>query len=639
LAEHKGSIKHLPGLDGLRGLAVLGVIVFHGGVWLKGGYLGVDLFFVLSGFLITSIILAEVEKTGKLALSRFWIRRARRLFPALLSLMPAIALYARFVAKPDELAEIRSGALATLGYVANWQQIFSHKSYWDLFAAPSPLEHTWSLAIEEQFYVVWPFLCAIALGAAKLRRKGFFVVTLVLFLASVGVSLALLHRPEGTSRIYFGTDTRSAAILMGAALACVMGPEPIVPERSVRALDVGGGFALLILGWAWVALDGQDPRLYRGGFWITELLCLVLIACGVAGKGSVIGRILAFRPLAYVGTISYGLYLWHWPIDCVLTPERVHVGPIPLFLLRTAATFAIAVPSHRFFESKIRANGLGVRFPVVVTLAAFVAAGALVFRATKPRPVASVPLLVPVKPGEYPGPFSVETRALPPASALRPGTLRILVLGDSVSQKLGLALRFRQEEFGTFVAERGVGNCSIMETLSVTRFDPGSHPDPSHGCAAHWVEDVNELQPDVTFIALGGGFFATMFVNGKEVTSCDPGWADAYRGRLLQLVDEMGPKAGRVMLMTVPYPMGRWRYEGIVERVDCYDRVLSDVAGARFLPQIDVREHVCPKAKGLECNLLSDGEPIRPDGLHPDGVGAEELARWTLGQIKSAAAR
>ncbi len=636
MAGHQGSIKHLPALDGLRGIAVLGVVLFHADIGLKGGYLGVDLFFVLSGFLITSILLAEVEKTSKIDLPRFWIRRARRLFPALLSLMPAVALYAWFVAKPDELAGIRSGALATLAYVANWQQIFSDKSYWDLFAAPSPLEHTWSLAIEEQFYVVWPFLAWVGLVTLRLRRRGFFFVVAGLFVASVVTSLVFLLHRHATDRIYFGTDTRSAAILMGAGLACIMGPEGIVPEKSVRALDVGGAFSIAVLAWAWLKLDGQDPNLYRGGFWITELLSLILIACGVAGKQSIIGRALGFRPLAYVGTISYGVYLWHWPIDCVITPERIHLGKWALSAIRIALTFAIAVPSHRFFEAPIRARGLGVRYPALVAIAAFAASALLVVRATRARPMPPRPPLAPLGPGEFPGPFSVETNVLPPPSVLRPGTLRILVLGDSVSQKLGLALRYRQEEANAFVAERGVGNCSIMESLTVTRFDPNQHPDRAHGCAASWVEDVAEVKPDVTFIVLGGGYFATMFVAGKEETSCDAGWADAYRGRLIQLIDEMGPNAGRVMLMMVPYPMGRWRYEGIPARVDCFNKILDDVAGARFLPQIDVRKHVCPTP---ECNLLSDGEPIRPDGLHPDGVGAEELARWTLQEIRAAAAR
>ncbi len=639
--SHGSSIKHLPALDGLRGAAVLGVVVFHADAGLRGGYLGVDLFFVLSGFLITSILFAEIDKTGRVDLARFWVRRARRLFPALLSLMPAIALYAAFFASPDELSGLRADALATLAYVANWRQILSDKSYWDLFTAPSPLEHTWSLAIEEQFYVLWPLVVTLFVVVVGLGRRGFLAITSALLAGSIALAL-VLYDPSRSSRVYFGTDTRAAAILMGAALACVLGPETVFRERTVRVLDALGLVSIAILGWAWATLDGQDPRLYHGGFWATELLALVLIACGTAGQRSLVGRALASRPLAYVGTISYGVYLWHWPIDCVLSSERVDLDPGVLTALRIGLAFLVAILSHRYFEAPIRAHGLRVRFPVVATLGAFAASALVVVVATRPRTPASLvevasATVAALTPSAYPGPYSVPVSTLPPASELRPGSLRVLVLGDSVAQKLGFALRQQQEKENAFVAERGVGNCSILETLTVTRFGSRKASDRTNGCAAKWVSDVAELAPDVTFIALGGGYFATMNIDGNERTSCHADWADAYKARLFELLDGMGAKAGKVLIMRVPYPMGRWRYEGIVERVDCFNRILDDVAAERHLATIDVRTHVCPLEKGVACNVLSDGAPIRPDGLHPDGAGAEELARWTLTQIRTSA--
>ena len=215
----RASISHVPALDGLRGAALLGVLFFHADGALKGGYLGVDLFFVLSGYLITSILLAEHDATGKIVLSTFWVRRARRLFPALLSLMPAVAAYAWLLARADELKGIRADALATLGYVANWRAIFSHKSYWELFASPSPLEHTWSLSIEEQFYVVWPLVVALVLRRGS--RGWVLALSLGLGALSMG-AMALLFDPADTTRAYLGTDTRAAAILAGAALAAAV---------------------------------------------------------------------------------------------------------------------------------------------------------------------------------------------------------------------------------------------------------------------------------------------------------------------------------------------------------------------------------------------------------------------------------
>jgi hypothetical protein len=217
----------------------------------------------------------------------------------------------------------------------------------------------------------------------------------------------------------------------------------------------------------------------------------------------------------------------------------------------------------------------------------------------------------------WPTPFSVDARTLPPASALRAGTLRVLVLGDSVGAKLGVALRYRQEGAGAFVAERGVGDCTLLNR--------------EHGCAVAWVSDVAELRPDVTFLVLGGGFFAGWIVHGKTEHACDLGWHDAYRARLVELLDAMGPSAGRVVLALVPYPVGTWRSGGLQGQVDCFNELLAEVAKVRGLSTVDIARHLCPTE---ECRMVSDGAPIRPDGLHPDGVGAEETARWTLAEIQ-----
>ena len=163
--ERRGRMQHQPALDGLRGAAVAGVLLFHAG-HLRGGYLGVDVFFVLSGFLITSLLLAEGARTGTVALGAFWARRARRLLPALLAVLAFVAVYSLVVASAAERTTIRGDGLATLGYFANWRAIFSGTDYWALFRSPSPLEHTWSLAIEEQFYLVWPLLLVAHCGRA-----------------------------------------------------------------------------------------------------------------------------------------------------------------------------------------------------------------------------------------------------------------------------------------------------------------------------------------------------------------------------------------------------------------------------------------------------------------------------------------
>jgi len=227
----------VPAIDGLRGIALLGVLAFHANGALRGGYLGVDLFFVLSGFLITRILLAEQQATGRIDLRSFWVRRARRLFPALLALMPAIGLYAYFLTPPAGLAGIRADALSTLGYVANWSAIFSHRSYWELFRSPSPLEHTWSLAIEEQFYVVWPLVVFLVLR--RFGARALFAVAAGLAALSM-VAMVALFDPERTMRVYYGTDTRAATILAGAAFACVAPSSPAVGRAAALLRAYGG---------------------------------------------------------------------------------------------------------------------------------------------------------------------------------------------------------------------------------------------------------------------------------------------------------------------------------------------------------------------------------------------------------------
>jgi peptidoglycan/LPS O-acetylase OafA/YrhL len=194
------AIPHISALDGARGLAVAGVLLFHGG-HLMGGYLGVDFFFTLSGFLITSLLLAESSRTGGIGLGGFWARRARRLLPALAVLMVGVAVYAVVLAKPEELTQIRGDAFATLGYVANWRQVFAHADYFALFNTPSPLNHTWSLAIEEQFYVIWPLLFVALLARFKRDAPKAVLVTSLALAAVSSVLMIVLYDPATNNRV------------------------------------------------------------------------------------------------------------------------------------------------------------------------------------------------------------------------------------------------------------------------------------------------------------------------------------------------------------------------------------------------------------------------------------------------------
>jgi peptidoglycan/LPS O-acetylase OafA/YrhL len=627
----RASITHLPALDGLRGLAVIGVLLFHADGLLRGGYLGVDLFFVLSGFLITSLLLAEHDQHGSVDLKQFWVRRARRLFPAVLALMPAVAIYAWTIASPSELAGLRADGLATLAYVANWRAIFAQRSYWDLFTAPSPLEHTWSLAIEEQFYVLWPLLVVGVVRISHRGRRAVLVLSLVLAVASA-LAMTLLYSEDDTTRVYLGTDTRGAAILGGAAFAATD------PKVSARLLDALGLFAALGLGVAWCMLDGQSTLLYRGGFWLTELAALVLIACAKV-PSSLVARGLAFAPLRAAGAISYGVYLWHWPVYVVLVEERVHLHGAPLTLLRLAVTFAISIASYRWLEQPIRHRGVFFGRPAIVVPLAVAGAVFLIVASTIPKPMpAPVAIALPVMPVVSALPVldaSVDTgpplptadiRDLPPASELPPDTMRVLVVGDSVAMSVGNLLRINQQKGHAFVAQRAVGDCSLLDGIVPTHTMNGL----DHGggnCAKDWASDTAKLRPDVTLVVLGGAYFASAKVDGRWQRPCDKGWHAVYLKRLKSLVALLKVNGGRAVFVTAAYPVGKFHIASIDERVDCFNATIVE-SGAET---IDLAKHLCPEKA---CPLESEGSVIRNDGLHFEYPGGNATAEWILNELR-----
>ena len=596
-------MRHVPALDGLRGLALLGVLLFHANGALPGGYLGVDLFFVLSGYLITSLLLAEQRETGRIALSAFWVRRARRLFPALLSLMPVVAIYGRYFARSEELRTVREQALAALAYVANWQAIFQHKSYWQLFASPSPLEHTWSLSIEEQFYVVWPLLVTLVLR--RRTSRALLVISLLLSALSMAAML-LLFSPESTSRAYLGTDTRMAGILLGAAFATLVSPNHEFQLRTTRLLDGLGGLAALGLAVAWCTLRGTNPFLYHGGFWLTELGALALIACAVSRERSIVARALAIRPFTLLGTVSYGVYLWHWPINVFLTPERVHLHGLPLHVLRFSLTFAVAIASYHFLEQPIRRHGVPFSRPQYIVPAAIALSVFLVVHATyaEGRPPSPAPSL------QY----------LPqPSEDVR---FRILVFGDSTANSIGWGLR-NLHEGGVDIELMGKDGCNMLE-------------DTCEG--PHWVEQVRALHPNISFVYVAGVFLYGFHVNGEWHTACRPDWDAKLEHVLSARFRELQQESGRVYTATIPYPVGPYENDSSDRqdfhgRVDCINTVIRKaVSAVPGVALVDVGAHLCPN--GVCQQDVGAKELLRPDGVHFSIDASKGISRWVYQELR-----
>ena len=291
--------RYLPGLDGLRALAVIAVIAFHEQLgWAPGGLLGVGVFFTLSGYLITDLLLGQWAATGRLALADFWLRRARRLLPALFVMLIVVSAWVT-VADRAQLARLRGAVTAAATYSSNWYLIIQNQSYFARFAPPAPLDHLWSLAVEEQFYLVWPWLLLAGLMCLRRARKGrpgeaawLALPTLVLAAGSAVAMLALYHPGLDPTRVYEGTDTRAAGVLIGAALAMAWPSRNAAADGRARTWLDAGGFAGLAVIAVLIWRTGEySPFLYRGGIIVLSAATAAVIAA-VATPGTRTSRAL-----------------------------------------------------------------------------------------------------------------------------------------------------------------------------------------------------------------------------------------------------------------------------------------------------------------------------------------------------------
>jgi peptidoglycan/LPS O-acetylase OafA/YrhL len=347
----------MAGLDGLRAVAVLAVVLYHLNVgWASGGLLGVGVFFVLSGYLITDLLLAEREREGAIALGRFWLRRARRLLPALWVMLVVVTLWIAFL-DPAQLASLRGALVAALLYFSNWWYAFQHVSYFASFGAPSPLGHLWSLAVEEQFYLVWPLL--LILATRFVQRRWLLVGIVVAGGVASAWAMATIFQPgSDPTRVYEGTDTRAFQLLIGASLALVWpsrrltGPISALRRRSLDALGAVGMVVIVVMV---VGTNEYETFLYRGGMVILSLATVAVVAV-LAHPSTHLGRILGAPPLRWIGVRSYGIYLWHYPIIVLTSPVNGTAGPL-LTLAQVGATVAVAALSWRFVEEPIRKHG------------------------------------------------------------------------------------------------------------------------------------------------------------------------------------------------------------------------------------------------------------------------------------------
>ena len=627
-------IAYIPALDGLRGVAVIAVFVYHAG-HLKGGYLGVDLFFVLSGFLITSLLLAEGATTGGIGLVRFWGRRARRLLPALGLTLIGVGVYARFVAFPSELQRIRWDGVATLAYVANWREVFTTVDYESLFLAPSPLNHTWSLAIEEQFYLVWPlvFVGLVALASRRgLSRHRLATATLVVSLglgaASLGTGLVLGVSGDW-NRVYFGTDTRAVALLIGAALAAATARFGVAPQgRPRRMLEAFGAIGVVTLTAAWFLLPDGSWFLRHGGLALCSVAAMLVIAAVSHPQAGPLAVLLSWRPLRAVGLISYGMYLYHWPIIVWLNRDRTGLDGWELIAVQLAVTLVISAASFVLVERPIRHRRIWpVRAAVMTPLAGFVGCAAIVFVST----AGYLPLDAPRVPA---------SQAVPLPSA---NGARIMVVGDSVADFIAAeGIVYLRADPQPTVLNLAVQGCSEPPT-SQFRYPDGtiSHDFAIH-CDNGWDNRARTFKPDFVVYGTVGAAAAELDHDGQWLAPCSVGYRDWVAARIAELATRFGRSGATLVVLTTVPEDRRSRtaadYQAYLDGNACWNAALRNAVkvAPTKVKLVDLAREFCTDDRA--CLLhTADGSAAREDGAHYRGRAAQIIGKIILGRLGIAA--
>ena len=668
-----------PALDGLRALAVLAVLAYHSGI-LRSGWIGVDLFFALSGYLITGLLLAELDRTGTIGLRRFWTRRFRRLLPGVVLLLGFIALLGG-LSLPDWTPPHLDDVIGTATYSSNWIRVVGERSYWDLFRTPGPLEHVWSLAVEEQFYLVWP---VVLLLVAKFRRSWLMPVTAGLVLLTAGLQVGLSLSGSAIERIYVGTDTRAPAFLLGA-LFVMIGDRGGRPARWAT-YTVPVGIAWLLA--ACVLVDGQAPATYRGVLLAVSLLGAITVA-GAArlDLDSPIGRFLRWAPLHCLGRWSYGIYLFHWPVAVALRDQQM-LG-IQRFGLIAGISLGLAAASYEFLEHPIRLGGVPNRWriPALACSAAILlaACGNVAPEAgrdldAETRAELLAPLPAPAGAGAGAGaaaqpnvavvqgssaPADSTTTSAPPATtepsvtappSTRPVTdaavasgpfvadpenalarpadgARVLVLGDSVPFQIAVAWAQAGAVRDIAVAVRAAPGCTPSTTA-----DDHYRNDTRDVCSSvqdNLEADLATYRPAalVVYYGLAG---QTVTQDGQVYDACAEQGAATLRAQLQRLVD-LGKAAGATVFLTPPAnpPAVDWLdFEAQSKGAACYRAVYeqmasADRAGIRLL---HIDQFVCP-GEPTSCPPDVYGVRLRADGIHFSEDGTALVLPWILDRL------
>ncbi len=624
-------LSYVPALDGVRGIAVVAIMGYHGGIFLTGGgFYSLDTFFALSGFLITTLIVEEWQQSGRIRLARFWARRARRLLPALLLLLLVVVGYVAIFSPAGIYPGLRGDAFASLFYVANWHFIVEGSNYFARTAPTSPLLHTWSLAVEEQFYLVWPIVVVVILRT-RFALRLLFLVSVVGALGSALV-MALLYTPAAENRVYYGTDTRAQSLLIGAALSVGLTlaanrrsqPGVVTSTPSAwkarnttarRAYVVVGIAGILATSALWTLVTVDDAFAFRGGFILAAASTACVLASVVGAPGSVLAKVLAFGPLRYLGRISYGMYLWHFPLFLLLTASNTGLVGVPLFIIRCACTVVIATASYYAIEQPIRQR----RF-LRSTWKEWVAAPTSILAV-----VAVVLAATPVTVMAAPSTFRPPARKTGPLYTGSP--VKLLLVGDSTAYTLGLGLSAYQRDYDIKMKNSGILGCGVTDgaefklqgvVSQMTSYCSGAASTESW--TQVWHHQISTFDPNVVMILAGRWEVANRTYKGRWTNIMQPQYAAYVKHQLKSAVTLASSGGAKVILLTAPcydtgeQPNGEAWPEDSRQRLAKYNSIVRQVGSTE--PNTTVINFTALACPSGHYQSHIDGVDARYDGVH-----------------------
>ena len=630
-------------LDGVRAVAVALVLADHGGIpGMAGGFLGVDVFFVLSGFLITSLLLDELGRSGRIDLANFWIRRARRLLPALVLMVLTVAVGRQFFS-PEAVVGLRDDAVAAFFWVANWMFVADKTGYFAQGAPPSPLQHAWSLGVEEQYYIVWPLvLVAVAVVLAARARRMDKRATL----GGVRLTVFLLASDATRDRVYFGTDTRAQALLVGASASALLVDDwdslnrgwSLIRSRwgrwVARGLPVVG---LVLLGLA-VHYATGSAREFRSGLLIVVAVAAVLVIAPLAlDQRGPVATVLAWGPLAWLGSISYGVYLWHWPVFLVLNGQRTGWHGLSLFAVRCAATLAVSVVSWWAIEQPVR-RWRPVRVPLLPLAGATAATAAAVTLLVVP--VVHKPGVSALDASLPPGVSPVAVVSSSPPQGVRPARtvakrdprrpFTVSVFGDSIGWTM---MHFLPQTPGFQFIDHTVIGCSLVRGGPYSYL--GQTLDQKSECESwpgRWTSQIAVDQPDAVLLVIGRWETVNRVNEGRWTHIGDPAFDSYISAELRRAVDILSFSGAPLTVANLPYsrrgerPDGSLYPEDQPERVDEWNAMLGKTIGNRPDVRIlDFKKKLCPEGA---YTAKVDGIQVRSDGVHLTEEGVQWLTPW-----------